>query len=935
MEPHLTRRYTLLGPVTAEGVSLGSARERLVLAALLLAGGRPVPADRLIDHVWGTEPPATALATLRSYLSRLRAALGKDAVVRHGDAYAVPNAATDLAEFTALTTDAPRERLREALALWPGEALVGLPGRWADTERARLGELRLSVLERLLTLDLDHGDHAAALPELVALRTAHPYRESIAALLMRAMYADGRRVDALSVYTETADLLSRELGLDPGPELTAMQRSVLRDDPKLLPRPDRPAQLPADTPDYTGRSDLVDRLMTTLEEPGAVAAVSGVPGVGKTALAVHVAHRLRERFPDGQLYVDLRGASADPADPSKVLGAFLRALGRSDASIPDELDARAAAFRSDLDGRRVLLLLDNAADVAQVRALLPGSPGNAVAVTSRTRLTGLAGTHLDLGVLTLDESASLLERICPRAAGEPEAASELISACGRLPLAVRIAAARLAARPGWSVRHLVTRLADERRRLGELTVGDLDVGASIALSYGQLDAVHAEAFRLLSLPVMPDVTVEEAAALLSVDVIEAEDRAEHLVDLNLMSSPEPGRYRFHDLLRLFGRRCVEADEHREALHRLTRFHLASTISAWRACDPGTHYLDGIDDPGGPRLEFNGWREASSWQAGEPGRFLPALARFAEHAVSSDELHIAASLLRATTYAIFTRMHARTYEVTADAVLAATMKHDHTEARAQAQYCVALAGPEGETDLTIAQARTSRELSRLPLMRADALRLEAAMLWVSGRHEQALPVQRAAIEEHLAIGHRMWAVATLAEHAWSHSQLGNRREAVREAVRGLRIAREEPGLDCRATTFLYAGVVFFDAGRIRAAIGCYRESLRTSRRFNREPLWEGYTWYRLSEAYTVFGDFDEAVAAGEQALAIAIHSLHPSSLLGALTRLARTHIARGEPDRARERLERAVRVQGARQGTAEAEELLASLSEPPPSSSESE
>ncbi|GLZ76435.1 regulatory protein AfsR [Actinorhabdospora filicis] len=924
--------------MTAEGVSLGSARERLVLAALLLAAGRPVTADRLIDHVWGAEPPATALATLRSYLSRLRSALGKDAVVRHGDAYAVPGAATDLAAFTALSAEASgtpaaaRERLREALALWPGEALVGLPGRWAEGERARLAELRLSVLERRLALDLDLGDHSAALPELLALRAGHRYRESVAALLMRALYADGRRADALAVFGDIAGELSGELGLDVGPELFELQRRVLRDDPRLLPARDRPAQLPADTADYTGRDAVVARLAAALGEPGAVAAVSGVPGVGKTALAVHVAHGLRERFPDGQLYVDLRGASAEPADPAKVLGAFLRALGRSDAAIPDDPEARAAAFRSDLDGRRVLLLLDNAANVAQVRPLLPGSPGNAVVVTSRTRLAGLAGTHLDLGVLTLDESADLLARICPRVAEEPEAASELIAACGRLPLAVRIAAARLAARPGWSVRHLLTRLADERRRLSELAVGDLDVGASIALSYGQLDAAHATAFRLLSLPAMPDLTIEEAAAVLGVDVYEAEDHAEHLVDLNLLSSPVPGRYRFHDLLRLFGRRCAGDGERREALHRLARFHLSSSINAWRACDPGSHYLDGIEGPGVPGLEFRDWREASAWQSEEPGRFLAALSCFADVAESAAELHTAVTLLRVSSYSIFTRMHGPTWARTAEAVRVTARKWGHTEAEAQALYCVSLAVPRaGNIEDALVPARRARELAASPLLRADALRLEAAHYWVHERYEEAAPLQRAAAEEHLALGYRMWAAATMTELARNLSVRGQHRVAVREAVRGLRIALAEPGLDSRVNALYYVGVVFFNAGRVRVAIACYEEALRLSRKFNREPLWESFPWYRLAEARLTLGELDEAVTCGEHALTIAVHSMDPTPLMVSLTMLGRIHLARGEVERARAYLTRAVGTPRSRQVVPEAEPLLASISEPPPAS----
>lgn len=295
----------------------------------------------------------------------------------------------------------------------------------------------------------------------------------------------------------------------------------------------------------------------------AVSALAGIGGVGKTTLAVHVAHRARPVFPDGQLYVDLQGAGARAAEPETVLGAFLRALGTAESAIPDSLEERAALYRSLLDGRRILVLLDNARDAAQVRPLLPGTEGCAALVTSRVRMVDLAGAHLvDLDVMSPDEALSLFTRIVgeERVASEREAALDVVAACGFLPLAIRIAASRLASRRTWTVSVLAAKLADERRRLDELQAGDLAVKATFELGYGALEPAQARAFRLLGLADGPDISLRAAAAVLDLPPEEAEDLLESLVDTSLLESAAPGRYRYHDLVRLYARSCAERDE---------------------------------------------------------------------------------------------------------------------------------------------------------------------------------------------------------------------------------------------------------------------------------------------------------------------------------------------------------------------------------------
>ncbi|MEI5100673.1 BTAD domain-containing putative transcriptional regulator [Streptomyces sp. PmtG] len=427
----------------------------------------------------------------------------------------------------------------------------------------------------------------------------HPLRERLRALHMQALHRDGRSAEALAAYDETRLLLSEELGLEPGRDLTEARELLTAPhptggtgfpDPAVPPLP---AQLPGDHADFTGRAPHVADLcaLLTSDRPGAAAivAVSGAGGVGKSALAVHVAHRVRQSFPHGQLYMDLQGVGGHPADPAAVLGSFLRALGVDDAAIPEGLAERSALFRARLDGRRVLILLDNAHGPAQVRPFLPVLPSCAVLVTSRAKLAGLASARLvDLDVMTPDEALELLGKVLGRArvAAEADDAARLVSACGHLPLAVRIVAARLATRPAWPLGALHDRLADERHRLAELRVADLTVEAAFALGHAQLRPDQQRAFRLLALPDGPDISSAAAAAVLGLPEPEAEALCESLVDVSLLESPAPGRYRYHDLLRLYARGRASAEECPEGRAASLRRLLEFLVSTVRTSHPG-------------------------------------------------------------------------------------------------------------------------------------------------------------------------------------------------------------------------------------------------------------------------------------------------------------------------------------------------------------
>ncbi len=579
-------RFSVLGPVRAwlgsDFLSSGSPQQRALLAVLLLREGRTATAGELIDALWGDDPPSQALAAVRTYASRLRKILPPGVLVSESGGYALrarPDAldlgvAQELAaqaekSWAAGDRSQARSLINKSLGLWDGEALASVPGPYAETQRTRLEEWRLQLTETRLDLDLELGCHAEAVSELTALTAAHPLRERLRELLMLALYRSGRQAEALAVYADTRRLLADELGVDPRPELARLQQRILQADAELArpveePAPVhtvmRPAQLPANVPDFTGRDFFVQelgaQLATAKTSVMAVSAVAGIGGVGKTTLAVQVAHQARRHFPDGQLYVDLQGSEAQAAEPETVLGSFLRALGTHDSAIPDTLDERAALYRSTLDGRRILILLDNARDAAQIRPLLPGATGCAVVVTSRAQMVDLAGARLvDLDVMSPEEAFQLFTKIVgvERVQAEQGAARDVLAACGFLPLAIRIAGSRLAARPTWTVSVLAAKLADKRQRLDELQAGDLAVRATLDLSYRQLTAIQARVFRTLGAHSTPVFSVARVRALLRSSAAEAERTLEELANAGICIPLESGRYRLHDLAWLYAR----------------------------------------------------------------------------------------------------------------------------------------------------------------------------------------------------------------------------------------------------------------------------------------------------------------------------------------------------------------------------------------------
>ncbi|MCC3768063.1 tetratricopeptide repeat protein [Streptomyces sp. UNOC14_S4] len=857
-------------------VSVGSPQAQAVFTVLLLRARTPVSARELVAAVWGDEAPPNALGSLRTHVFTLRRLLEPGRAPRAaartllttGDGYTLRVAPedVDLTVFELRTAEARRalaagrpERARSllvsALDLWRGSPLVGVPGPYAEAQRARLEELRLAAVEARREAEIALGRHDDA----TGLRAPAP--------------SDG------------------------------------------------PARLPQDTADFTGRNDETDRLCAALESSRIVSlsAVSGMGGIGKTALAVHVAHRMRHRFPDGQLYADLRGTDPRPAEPMEVLGRFLRVLGVRAGHLPTLPGERAALYRSVLATRQVLVLLDNARDLAQVRDLLPGAPGSAVLLTSRSRLVGLTGaTLVDLRPLARAEALELLTRIVggPRVSAEPEAVAEVLDACGHLPLALRIVASRLAARPGHTFAETAALLADERGRLGAFRAEDAAVETTFRLGMELLDAEHVRAFRLLALPEVPELGVPAAAALLARPEREAEELCESLVDLSLLESVAPGRYRYHDLLRLFARQTAVAEvpdhERTAALARLLEFTLATALDAHRASLPDDIFPGNIPGNAAPPRSagpvFTGPQEATAWLLDEQTSLLGLVEQAAGDAslsltVSSDLLLAADPLGRLGAQPYGIERAARTLAGAARAA-----GHRTAEARAlymlgssvQHRFAMRLGAPDLDRAIELCRAAGDRTLLAHVLITrgggALALRdftAAHALLTEALTHCRALASR--GIEAY-ALG--FLGLALLAT--------GRADEGLAHCREAVAVTRATGDLAGRANALHNLAQVCLWTGRTSEAFDSLHESLRlwrdTGSRYR-----EGLLLGAIAEAHNVSGRPAEAAEHAAWARDIAEARGDAGILARALAQLGHAHRAQGDADEAREHYRRAERV----------------------------
>jgi len=625
-----TLEFGVLGPVQllvdGRPAALGGSGVRSLLALLVLDANQVVSFDRIVDALWGDEPPETARTIVHGYVSKLRRILAKsggNASIRTqppGYVLQVQPELVDLHRAKQMIGEASGQPAAEraallgrALELWRGPLLAGAQ---LQTGQPDIDELRLAAVEERIAADLELGRHAEVIGELRRLVDDHPFRERLLSLLMLAQYRSARRIDALVSYRRFHRYATEELGIDPGPELRQLHEQVLRDDPALrLPVPAAPknrqvygpvipAQLPAATSAFAGR-DVELAWLDGLQHSGGiegaitVAGVVGPAGVGKTALALTWAHRNAAGFPDGQLFAALRGFDAghEPTSPAEVLTQFLLALGVPAEAIPLDLNERAGLYRSLLAERRVLVLLDDARDSEQVRPLLPAGSGSLVVVTSRRRLDGLVARGgarlLALTTLSSEASVRLLDFSTghQRRSAEIDSLRRLAALCGHLPLALRIAAARLAASPQWTVEDLVTELADEQYRLRGLDLEDADtsVRGAFDVSYRTLHPDLAETFRAIGVHEGTSVTPHVIAALTGADLVTARRRLRELASAHLLTETRADRYTLHDLIRLHAREVAATEltdrQRARAAEKLLDYYLLVADRAHRLVRP--------------------------------------------------------------------------------------------------------------------------------------------------------------------------------------------------------------------------------------------------------------------------------------------------------------------------------------------------------------
>lgn len=627
----MTYNFRVLGPLHVDRngreIPIGAAKQRVLLALLLINANHMVPAERIIYELWGEAPPATATGTLQSLVSRLRHALEeedgstKGPLVRRPAGYELMVAD---GELDMMTFDRAVQRTRgkmaqdqypeaarlidDALRLWSGAALMGVPATpRIFAEATRLEELRLALLEERADIRLEFSEYGEVISANRSLLAEYPLREKLWAQLMLALYHSGRQADALKTFRDAREHLVSELGVEPGNDLRLLHQEMLAGRPPTPRRGGsigtisqvRPSQLPTDISDFTGRErdvEAASNLLTRGPERQAVTvlAVSGMAGVGKTTFSLHVAHSVLADFPDGQLYVDLRGNESDCRHPGDVLSSFLRAMGSAGTEIFQSIEDSMALYRSLLAGRRILVVLDNAADELQVEWLLPGSPTCAVIVTSRKRLSGLTGAHhVDLEVLPEEKSIELLEAVVgvERVSLDRQAALQLTRLCGHHPLSLRICATRLATRSHWTLGSFTDKLIDKKLRLDELGYGTMNVRASFNLSYEGLSRETQQLFCRLGLLSVPDFAAWVAAPLLDCSVDDAEEQVDLLVEsrlLEVIGRDRTGnvRYRFHDLIHCYSRElaaeAIGEEERGNVLDRL--------LGAWLALAERAHEL---------------------------------------------------------------------------------------------------------------------------------------------------------------------------------------------------------------------------------------------------------------------------------------------------------------------------------------------------------
>ncbi|TQS41916.1 AfsR/SARP family transcriptional regulator [Cryptosporangium phraense] len=894
--------FRLLGDLevqAADGrpVAAGRRKQRVLLVMLLLRAGSVIRADEIIDALWDGYPPSSARANLHSYVFGVRHVLdqvapgGSSRLVTSSAGYRldVDGAQCDVDVFDALAADGRRaldrgrhrealDHLTRALGLWRGPFLPDLADLgWLVPHAARLAESRLTAVEDRAEACLALGEHAGLVAELAAAAAENRLRERLWVAYIRALQATGQRTEALAAYETIRAALADELGVDPGRALQGLYAQLLDEPAPPEHRP--PALLPPAVADFTGRTEEVRRLRKALSPhtPPAgltVLGITGMAGVGKTTLAVHVAHSAAPAYPDGRLFANLAGAGPNPVPAADVLARFLRALGVPSPAVPPDPDERAELYRTLLDGRRVLVVLDNAASEAQVRPLLPGTAGCTVLLTSRVRLSGLEGARWsELDVLGEEDGVHMLARIVNDARVDDDGtanteAADVVHLCGGLPLAVRIAGARLTSRPSWTLARLVALLRDEKRRLDRLDIGDLQVRASLALSEDALRPSARRLFRALATVDGPDLPGWLATVLSDESPERASRDLDDLVDAHVLTAvgtdaAGPARYRFHDLVRLYARDAGTADSADTVLRTAAGGWLAvaeqlepGLPGPCYAPLPGPAYRPDVsavlDDLAG--IEPLDWFDAE--QAGARAVIRQACAA-GLHEVAFDLAQ------RLEKYFDVRGMYAE-WAATNRLVLAACRRAGNRRGEA-----VMLRGlVDVETWIAEDQSREAMAGSL-----ADALALQ---------------------EKFVALGELGGAADAAGMYSWGLTAAGRRDEGIAAAEQALAWATEVGHLGGQARAHVALALAYRESVQLAEAVDHLQRALERARELG-NPRWIATVLQFLGIGYSEYGLLDEGEAFLTESLAIS--ERHQDSYTSALTRigLARLHLRRGDAE----------------------------------------
>jgi DNA-binding SARP family transcriptional activator/Flp pilus assembly protein TadD len=941
----------LLGPVrlcvAGRPVGVGVRMQRFVLAVLALEANRLVTTDRLIELTWPDRPPATARRIIHTQISRLRATLagvGVDDRLRlrsepvgyliEGDRHGI-----DVHRFTALLSRAAEAAdgatrlavLDQALGLWRGPALAGATDETTRAALTRhLEEARWTAMEDRLDALLRQGRYEDVIADAGRLAAEHPFRHRFTAQLMLALHHAGRSVDALATYRQARRQLTDEFGLDPPAELQQLELAILRNEPPrdadpteppppqmhtvaaastpvpapsptTLPGPPPvPRQLPAPPQLFTGRAaELADLDQVRDASTVVVTAIDGMAGIGKTALAVQAAHRLADRYPDGQLFIDLHGYTRDvkPVEPAEALDRILRALGIPGALIPTDLDQRAALYRTRLADQRMLILLDNAATEAQVVPLLPGAPGCLVLVTSRHRLTGMDHTHtLSLDTLPTLEAIALFAQTAGEsrlASQPPELLVELVQLCGRLPLALRIAATRLRAHPTWHLSQLVQRLSHQQHRLGELEAGQRSVTAALDLSYQHLSADQQQAYRLLGRHPGPEFDAYATAALLDATLLHGARMLDQLLETHLLQEPTPGRFRFHDLTRAHAASSHETEPARHAASdRLLDYYRHTAAAAMDAAYPYERTERPQVPPAHtPVPDLTNPAPASGWLDTELPNLLAAARYATEHGRPVHVLHLSTILHR------HLRIRGRYHD--------AETLHQQALATAHATGDQAgqLTALNGLGDIHWLQGRHTQaadhyqqalQLARTTSNRAgeiNALYGLGHIHLLQGRHTQAADHYQQAMQKARTTSNRAGEMNALYGLGEIHRQRGRYQQAADHHRQALQIARTTGHHIGEMNALIGLGHIHLLQGRHTQAADHYRQALQLARTTS-NPIGEMNALNGLGHIHRRQGSYQQAADQYRRALQLARTTGHRAGELDALYGLGHIHRRQG-------------------------------------------